>query len=123
MELKADDQARFFGDEGDLMEILGNLADNACKWARSRVVVIARYRPDPPGRGELTLIVEDDGPGIAEQQRAAVTGRGQRADPTTPGHGIGLAVVRELVEGVYQGRLAIQRGQWDGARVEVWLPF
>ncbi|MDX1656799.1 MAG: ATP-binding protein, partial [Candidatus Competibacteraceae bacterium] len=110
LELKADDQARFFGDEGDLMEILGNLADNACKWARSRVVVIARYRPDPAGRGELTLIVEDDGPGIAEQQRAAVTDRGRRADPTTPGHGIGLAVVRELVEEVSQGRLAIQRG-------------
>ena len=104
-------QARI--DEGDAMELVGNLLDNACKWARSAVRVIAERR-----EGGLLLVVEDDGPGIADPAR--LLGRGQRGDETTPGHGIGLAIVRDIAL-AYRGELRIGRAADGGARVEVWL--
>ncbi|MBE2294719.1 MAG: hypothetical protein IAF00_07200 [Phycisphaerales bacterium] len=107
----------FHGDEGDLLEILGNLADNACKWCRHRVVV----RAYPGERGELVLEVEDDGPGIPADQAPLLLDRGQRADPSVAGHGIGLAVVRDLVEEVYYGQLNISRGRLGGALVQARL--
>ncbi len=112
----------FYGDEGDLLEILGNLADNACKWCRRQVVVRA-YPADHDGRMELVVEVEDDGPGIPTDQAPLLLNRGQRADPTVAGHGIGLAVVRDLVEEVYYGRLEIGRGALGGARVRARLRF
>ncbi|HRD65198.1 MAG TPA: ATP-binding protein [Candidatus Competibacter sp.] len=112
----------FYGDEGDLLEILGNLADNACKWCRRRVVMRA-YPADRDGRTELIVEVEDDGPGIPAEQAPLLLGRGQRADPTVAGHGIGLAVVRDLVEEVYYGRLDIDRGSLGGALVRARLRF
>ncbi len=120
LDVQVDEQARFQGDEGDFMEIFGNLADNACKWAVQRVTV--RARPVGEGLG-LLLEVEDDGPGIPEDRRRLILDRGARADPATPGHGIGLAVVRELVEEVYRGRLEIDRSVLGGARVTVRLRF
>ena len=104
-------QARI--DEGDAMELVGNLLDNACKWARSAVRVRAERR-----EGGLLLVVEDDGPGIADPAR--LLGRGQRGDETTPGHGIGLAIVRDIAL-AYRGELRIGRAADGGARVEVWL--
>ena len=104
-------QARI--DEGDAMELVGNLLDNACKWARSAVRVRADRR-----EGGLLLVVEDDGPGIADPAR--LLGRGQRGDETTPGHGIGLAIVRDIAL-AYRGELRIGRAADGGARVEVWL--
>ena len=89
-------------DEGDLLEILGNLADNACKWAASRVSVRATSLDE-----RLVLEVLDDGPGIPAEQRRVLMHRGQRADSQVEGQGIGLAVVRELVEEIYQGNLQI----------------
>ncbi|MGH8589198.1 MAG: ATP-binding protein [Gammaproteobacteria bacterium] len=65
--------------------------------------------------------VEDDGPGIPEDAKPAIGRRGVRADPKIGGHGIGLAVVREIVEGVYGGRLELGRGALGGALVRVWL--
>ncbi len=112
----------FHGDEGDLLEILGNLADNACKWCQRQVVVRA-WPATHQGRAELVLEVEDDGPGIPADQAPLLLHRGQRADPTVAGHGIGLAVVRDLVEEVYYGRLEIGRGELGGARVRVRLRF
>lgn len=112
----------FYGDEGDLMEILGNLADNACKWCQRQVVVRA-HPADHGGRRELVIEVEDDGPGIPEGQAPLLLGRGQRADPSVAGHGIGLAVVRDLVEEVYYGRLDIDRSTLGGARVRARLRF
>ena len=112
----------FYGDEGDLMEILGNLADNACKWCERQVVVRA-WPVDHDGCAELMVEVEDDGPGIPAEQAPLLLGRGQRADPTVAGHGIGLAVVRDLVEEVYYGHLEIGRGALGGARVRARLRF
>lgn len=112
----------FYGDEGDLLEILGNLADNACKWCRRQVTVRA-YPADGEGKTELVVEVEDDGPGIPPEQAPLLLHRGRRADPTVAGHGIGLAVVRDLVEEVYSGRLDIERGALGGARVRLRLRF
>ncbi|MHB8534111.1 MAG: ATP-binding protein [Sulfuricaulis sp.] len=105
----------FRGDEGDLLEIVGNLADNAYKWAHTRVQVQAHN--GPAGR-EFVLRVEDDGPGIPPDQLEHVRERGARADATTPGHGLGIAVVQEMAE-LYGGELVISRSPLGGAAVEV----
>ncbi len=107
---------KFRGDEGDLVEILGNILDNAFKWARTRVRVTARNAPDAPAR--FMLCVEDDGPGIPDDQVRRVRARGARADTATPGHGLGLAVVQEFAE-LYGGELVISRSPLGGAAVEV----
>ena len=113
----------FCGDEGDLMEILGNLLDNGCKWAAGRVrLLVARE----PGGGEgpvLLLAVEDDGPGVPADKLDAIVARGVRADPDTPGHGIGLAVVHDLVSGIYAGELEVGTSDLGGARVAVRVPL
>jgi two-component system sensor histidine kinase PhoQ len=119
--LDIDKKARFYGDEGDLMEILGNLADNACKWASHRVGIHAG-----PGSGDsrlaaFALTIEDDGPGIPADQIDKILDRGGRADPDTPGHGIGLAIVRDIVEEVYQGQLKIGRSKWGGLSAQVFI--
>jgi len=110
----------FRGDEGDLLEIVGNLTDNAYKWARTRVRVHARNdTAGQPGR-EFVFRVEDDGPGIPEDQVARVRVRGVRADASTPGHGLGVAVVQEMAQ-LYGGELIISRSSLGGAAVEVRL--
>jgi two-component system sensor histidine kinase PhoQ len=110
----------FRGDEGDLLEILGNVADNAFKWARSRVRVQARNETTGQSRLHFTLRIEDDGPGIPDDQVQRVRARGARADASIPGHGLGLAVVQEIVE-LYDGELVIARSPLGGAAVEVRL--
>lgn len=123
-DLQVDCPAVFYGDEGDLMEILGNLTDNACKWAHGRIEVRAYSVETSSGQREkLVLEVQDDGPGIPAHKRRAILNRGERADPYTAGHGIGLAVVRDLVEDLYQGTLEIDSGPLGGARVRVSLQF
>lgn len=100
-------------DEGDLLELLGNLLDNACKWARSEVSVSAVR-----AHGGLLLQVDDDGPGIREPER--LLGRGQRGDERTPGHGIGLAIVQDIAL-AYRGEVRIERSDAGGARLLVRL--
>lgn len=112
-------EVMFRGDEGDLLEILGNVADNAFKWARSRVRVQAQNLAGPSGV-RFVLRVEDDGPGIPDDQIERVRTRGVRADAKTPGHGLGLAVVQEIV-GLYGGELVIARSPLGGAAIEVKL--
>ncbi|WJW75404.1 ATP-binding protein [Thiohalobacter sp. IOR34] len=102
-------------DEGDLFELAGNLLENAYKWARGRIRLQAGLED-----GRLRLVVEDDGPGIPETEVEAVLARGRRADQSVPGHGIGLAVVKDIVE-AYQGRLEIGRSELGGARLELEL--
>lgn len=115
IEVDIDDGATFAGEEGDLTEVLGNLLDNACKWARQRVAVRARRKE------RLVLEVEDDGPGIPEGMRLRTSTRGVRADPAVEGQGIGLAVVREIVQEVYHGEVEIGSGALGGALVRVRL--
>ena len=91
------------------MEMLGNIADNACKWARHTVTVKVSHSRELSGQARSSLLIEvrDDGKGMPEEDIARALLRGARLDQTTAGHGIGLAVVKELVEEVYNGRLVI----------------
>lgn len=102
-------------DEGDLMELLGNLIDNAFKWCRSRIELSAYHRDN-----QVIIQVKDDGPGIDPQQIARILERGVRADQSTPGHGIGLAIVRDIMQ-VYEGELSIENNPAGGACVTLRL--
>lgn len=119
--VQADTDLMFPGEEGDWFEIVGNLADNACKWAQARVWIRARAERDPEGILRFRLEVEDDGPGVPAGERSRILERGARADPAVAGHGIGLAVVRDLVEDAYGGRLEILAGAAGGALVRITL--
>jgi two-component system, OmpR family, sensor histidine kinase PhoQ len=121
IELSIAPAAQFIGDRGDLTELLGNLLDNACKWCRSRVRLTAAADEQGAPRQRLSLMIEDDGPGISAQNRARVLERGVRADESVPGHGLGLAMVHNTVD-LYGGRLAIDSSPLGGARLSVWLP-
>ncbi len=120
--LEVEAGCRFIGDQGDLTEIAGNLLDNACKWARRTVKLSAAPLLRPGARhAGLLLTVEDDGPGIAAEDRARVLERGARLDERVSGQGIGLSVVRELAE-VSGGSVSIDASSLGGARVAVQLP-
>ena len=110
----------FAGEEQDLQEMLGNLVDNACKWARA--VVDIRVALEPAGDSAMLLIrVQDDGPGISAEQRQAVLARGVRMDESVPGSGLGLAIVSDLA-GVYGGTLALDDAALGGLSASVYLP-
>ena len=100
----------------DLEEMLGNILENACKWARSEVTVSASETPDG-----VAIVVDDDGPGIALAMRDRVLQRGVRADETDSGSGLGLAIVSDLVD-VYGGSLALETAPSGGLRVRLVLP-
>jgi two-component system sensor histidine kinase PhoQ len=121
--VEADPAAVFHGDRGDLLEIAGNLLDNACKWCRGQVHVSAAVVTPPKrqGRAGLMLIVDDDGPGIAAGQAERLLRRGVRADERVEGQGIGLAVANEIVAG-YGGTLSLEASPAGGARARVVLP-
>ena len=114
---------QFYGEAGDLQELLGNLLENGFKWARRRVLLTAQPGPAVPNRrAGLLLAVEDDGPGIAAEDVAKVLQRGVRGDERVQGHGIGLSIVQDLVRD-YRGELQVGRSQeLGGARFEVTLP-
>ena len=101
-------------DEGDLFEMLGNLLDNAAKWARNRVVVRVGRET-----GGLCIRIEDDGPGFSDTE--SVLRLHVRGDERVPGHGVGLAVVSDLVAS-HQGELKLSRGGMGGGRVDIVLP-
>nr|WP_243433984.1 MULTISPECIES: sensor histidine kinase [Pseudomonas] len=103
-------------DREDLLELLGNLLDNACKWADAQVRLSVEERPQG-----FCLRVEDDGPGIPEARRNEVFSRGARLDEQTDGHGLGLGIVRDIVDAC-GGRLNLGDSEWGGLRVEVELP-
>jgi signal transduction histidine kinase len=113
--------AQFIGDRADVTELLGNLLDNACKWAKTRVRIGITVDADSNSRTALRLTVDDDGPGIAEADRARVLERGGRADEATPGYGLGLAMVHDTVA-LYGGSLSIDSSTFGGARFELALP-
>lgn len=100
----------------DLLELLGNLLDNACKWADAQVRLSIGETPH-----SYLLVVEDDGPGIPEAQHDRVFSRGTRLDEQTDGHGLGLGIVRDIVE-VWGGVLQLQESQLGGLKVLIELP-
>lgn len=106
----------FAGEEQDLQEMLGNLLDNACKWARTIVRVSVDTAP-----GGVTLVVEDDGPGIPEASRHGMLARGVRLDESMPGSGLGLAIVADLAA-LYGGHLALLDSPLGGLAVRLTLP-
>jgi two-component system sensor histidine kinase PhoQ len=119
--IEAEPNAQFVGDRGDLMELLGNLLDNACKWCKAQVRVVISIDAAAEPKRRLNIVVEDDGPGISAADRARVLERGVRADERVPGHGLGLAMVRDTVD-LYGGRLAIENSNLGGARICLALP-
>jgi two-component system sensor histidine kinase PhoQ len=118
-ELTVAEGATFTGDREDLTEIAGNLLDNSFKFARTTVRVTADRIVSPAARRDgLRLVIEDDGPGIPLESRAKVLERGARLDERVAGQGIGLSVVRELVE-LNGGVIDIDKSALGGARIEV----
>jgi two-component system sensor histidine kinase PhoQ len=112
----------FHGDEGDLMEIIGNLADNAFKWCGQEINVTADHvMGAEPDQWDLLIQVDDDGSGVPPEMVRYVTQRGQRADHEIAGHGIGLSIVNDIVR-VYGGALEIGTSKLGGAKVVVRLP-
>lgn len=106
----------FRGEAQDLEQMVGNLMDNACKWAESEVVIRAK-----PNRYELVIVVEDDGPGVPGEQIEAVMRRGNRLDESKPGHGQGLAIVKDIAD-LYGGSLTLGNRERGGLRAELVLP-
>jgi signal transduction histidine kinase len=123
IDLNTPDDARFRGEQQDLEEMVGNLVDNACKWAQSRVAVETLVeRPDPAGERRIVrIVVDDDGPGLTPQQREQVARRGRRIDETKPGSGLGLSIVVELAA-LYGGALTLGTAPIGGLRAELVLP-
>jgi signal transduction histidine kinase len=117
------EQAHFHGEQQDLEEMVGNLVDNGCKWARSRVAIEV-LTDQLAGEGEkarVRIIVDDDGPGLSPSQREQVALRGQRLDETKPGSGLGLSIVVELAR-LYGGVLTLGTAPIGGLRAELALP-
>jgi signal transduction histidine kinase len=114
---------RFRGERQDLEEMVGNLLDNACKWGRERVSLSAAPAPGPgaAGRTFLVISVEDDGPGLPENQRAEALKRGQRLDESKPGSGLGLSIVTETAA-MYNGNVHLEDGPLGGLRAVLTLP-
>jgi signal transduction histidine kinase len=109
----------FLGERQDLLEVIGNVMENACKWCRGKVRVTAS--PAPGRARQLLITVEDDGPGLAEDQRETVLRRGARLDESAPGSGLGLSIVDELAR-AYGGGVTLGRSALGGLRVEILLP-
>jgi len=116
-EVEVDRAAQFRGDTGDFLELAGNLVDNACKWAGSQV----RIDVVQPAAGGMRLSVSDDGPGIPGEAADLLLQRGMRLDESAPGHGIGLAVVKDIAA-AHGGELSISRAAIGGAEVTVLIP-
>ncbi len=109
---------KFQGEKQDFEEMVGNLLDNACKWARSRVRAEARRAE---GAARFTVVVDDDGPGLTKAELAKVVKRGQRLDETKPGSGLGLSIVADLAH-LYRGRLELEPSPEGGLRARLELP-
>jgi two-component system sensor histidine kinase PhoQ len=122
-EFEIEPQTRFYGERGDLLELLGNLVENAFKWAKGRVLLTARRIELPDARRmALEIAVEDDGPGIHEDRVAEILKRGVRGDERVEGHGIGMAIVQDILK-AYRGSLDVGRsGALGGARFMVRVP-
>ncbi|MBW6453805.1 MAG: GHKL domain-containing protein, partial [Methyloprofundus sp.] len=113
VQVVVDGHLSFRGDEGDLMEVLGNLLENAFKWAQQQVAITAEQT-----NKQLIISIDDDGVGIALEKVDELLQRGVRADQSTVGHGIGLSIVKNIVQ-AYGGKLRIEQSYLGGARVVI----
>jgi signal transduction histidine kinase len=117
--------ARFQGERQDLEEMLGNLLDNASKWARSKVILAAVPLPTRTGNGAISWLeirVDDDGPGLTPEQMADPIIRGRRLDETKPGSGLGHSIVADLAHS-YNGKLVLERSECGGLSARLTLPL
>ncbi len=114
--VKMNDDVSFQGEEGDLLEVVGNLLENACKWCDKHVLLRVYNRQNGPaeedGRFYSSLCIEviDDGPGIDPDQRESILKRGKRLDEQVQGHGIGASIVADIVD-AYDGQLSMLDGE------------
>jgi signal transduction histidine kinase len=116
------EHARFRGEEQDLEEMIGNLVENACKWAQARVAIeVLADTPAGESKPRVRVIVDDDGPGLSPAERERVAQRGQRLDESKPGSGLGLSIVVELAN-LYGGVLTLGTAPIGGLRAELALP-
>lgn len=116
IDAQCDDALFFRGERQDLEEMLGNLLDNACKWAHARVQLRAQR-----AENRITLIIEDDGPGLTLSQRQQVGERGERLDERVPGSGLGLAIVRDIAK-LYGGDFGLDASAMGGVMARLELP-
>jgi signal transduction histidine kinase len=116
-------ETKFRGEQQDIEEMVGNLVDNACKWAASKVDIemIVLSSPQPAQPGSFRIQVDDDGPGLAPAEREEVLHRGRRLDESKPGTGLGLSIVLELAK-LYGGTLQLGASPLGGLRAELVLP-
>jgi signal transduction histidine kinase len=118
LEVSASEGLKFQGEKQDFEEMVGNLLDNACKWASSQVKASAR---PTEGKRRFTVVIDDDGPGLTEEQRKKVVKRGQRLDESKPGSGLGLSIVADLAH-LYKGRFELEPSPDGGLRARLELP-
>jgi signal transduction histidine kinase len=111
---------RFRGEKQDLEEIIGNLVDNACKWAKSRVAINVHLEA-VAGEPRLSLTIDDDGPGLPSESRQRALRRGARLDESKPGSGLGLSIVFELVD-LYGGTISLEDAAAGGLSAQISLP-
>jgi len=120
MDVKIESGLAFHGEQRDLLELVGNLLDNACKYGNGQIGLSAYALDAENPRAGLCLKVEDNGPGIAQAKRAKLLQRGVRGDERVEGHGLGLAIVLEIVS-AYHGEITIEESDLGGACVSVSL--
>ncbi|SHE60913.1 Signal transduction histidine kinase [Kaistia soli DSM 19436] len=120
LELDVAETLRFRGEQQDLEEMVGNLVDNACKWAASRVVVTAMLEEGDADQA-LVIRIDDDGQGLTEAEMSEATRRGRRLDESKPGSGLGLSIVTDLAA-LYGGDFRMSRAPLGGLRAELRLP-
>ena len=119
-QLHTDGDLHLRAEQTDLEEMLGNLLDNAGKWAASRVRTEARHLADAK-RGHIQITIEDDGPGLTDEQIARVPRRGERFDQSTAGNGLGIPIAADLAE-TYDGSLELGRSALGGLQITLRLP-
>jgi len=124
IDIESTPATKFRGEKQDLEEMVGNLVDNACKWAQSRVAIeVLTARAETTANPTLRVVVDDDGPGLnpSQRERIQVPRRGNRLDETKPGSGLGLSIVTDLAA-LYGGALTLGTAPIGGLRAELVLP-
>lgn len=117
--VEAEADITFRGEREDLLEMVANLVDNACKYGRSQVIVL--LLPPFESNGLMEIIVEDDGPGLSDEELQRAMARGARLDEAAPGQGLGLSILKETVD-LYAGELLFERGELGGLKARLRLP-